>query len=107
MKAGIPTGSIIQATTAKEKADRAHRRKEIQEIVKKNKRTTNKLYGAFTYQCSSCENTMRSPDPLEGRMIQCKCNNGFFTKLVKDDSKSMAASKEVKPKKYPSRRKGN
>lgn len=96
---GVSTNSVFQAKTTKEKADQKERKKAIREARQRDKRIGNTVYGAMTYKCSNadCRNTLRVHEEMGERRVLCsKCNNGFFTQLIKDDRKNLARADDFK-----------
>lgn len=95
--------TVVKATTTKQKADQRQRYKNNQA----ERRRANTVYGALTYRCSHCENTIRVHEEMGERKILCsKCSQGFFTQLLKDDRKHLAKPGDFgKPKRRGSSRK--
>lgn len=99
---GVSTNSVFRAKTAKEKADQSKRRKDAREAAQRDKRIKNTVYGALIYKCSNdgCFNTLRVHEEMGERRVLCgKCNQGFFTKLLKDDRKNLAREGDFSKKK--------
>ncbi|WP_145153923.1 hypothetical protein [Paenibacillus xylanexedens] len=94
---GIATNTVIRASTTKQKSDQLSRYKDNRDQRERERRRANTVYGALTYRCSNCLNTVRVQEEMGERKILCsKCNQGFFTQLLKDDRKHLAEPGDFK-----------
>ncbi|KAA8787849.1 hypothetical protein EC604_28920 [Paenibacillus amylolyticus] len=96
---GVSTNTVMRASTTKQRADQLHRYKDNRERRLAERRRANTVYGALTYGCSNCANTIRVQEEMGDRKILCsKCNQGFFTQLKKDDRNNLARPEDFKTK---------
>lgn len=105
-KTGVPTNTIMRATTSKQKADQNKRYAANRKAARKNRRLANSLYGALTYKCSNpeCFNKIKVHEELGEKHIQCKCNKGFFNILINDQRKNLAKPDDYSTKKNGKRK---